>query len=217
MTRIAWTLALLVAAAAARADAPGATPAGGTPGATPPGEIRGALPPPRLVPLQEGGKAIPRGAVLEEVIGTVREVDRAQHRITIETAAGVVTLSLDRNTLVYGPGGLGTVLDLAPGSPVRAGRNADMKAYWVTVRAPRGARRPAPRRDRAPGRAAAPAARRRGRAVSPAPRCRPRQAAGRGQGRCPRPAAPGSEGEPASARTLARCAAPEAPGASRSI
>jgi hypothetical protein len=136
MTRTARTLAaLLLAPAASLAVEPGATPPGGT-AATSPGEIRGTLPPPKLVPVPEGGRPVPRGTVLEEVVGTVREVNRAQHRITIETAGGPVTLSLDRNTLVYGPGGLGTVLDLTPGSPVRAGRNADMMAYWVTVRSP---------------------------------------------------------------------------------
>lgn len=134
MTRILRTLAALLLAPAALAEEPGAKPAGEAPAATPPGEVRGTLPPPRLIPMPGDGKAVPRGAVLEEVVGTVREVDRARHRITIDTVAGPVTLSLDRNTLVYGPGGLGTVLDLAPGSPVRAGRNAEMMAYWVTVR-----------------------------------------------------------------------------------
>jgi hypothetical protein len=47
-----------------------------------------------------------------------------------------VTLSLDRNTMVYTAAGLGTVLDVVPGSHIRAGRNADFLAYWVQVRAP---------------------------------------------------------------------------------
>jgi hypothetical protein len=79
--------------------------------------------------------AIPRGAVLEEVSGSVREVDRKTHRITVDTASGVVTLSLDRNSMVYTATGLGTVLDLAPGQQIRAGRNADFLAYWVQLRA----------------------------------------------------------------------------------
>ncbi len=100
------------------------------------GEVRGALPPPRVVPLPEEAAPAPRGTVLVEVTGTVRSVDRPRQLVTIDTGAGPVTLSIDRNTLVYGPAGLGTVLDLAPGAPVRAGRNADMVAYWLTVRPP---------------------------------------------------------------------------------
>jgi len=78
------------------------------------------------------------GAALEEVLGTVLEVDRREHRVRIDTASGTVELSLDRNTLVYVPGGLGTVLDVVPGAYVRAGRNGAFVAYWVQVR-------PAPR------------------------------------------------------------------------
>ena len=77
-----------------------------------------------------------RGTVLEEVAGKVAEIDRKAHRLRIETASGPVTLSLDRNTMIYTATGLGTVLDLAPGVQVRAGRNADFLAYWVQVRAP---------------------------------------------------------------------------------
>ncbi len=81
-------------------------------------------------------KAIPRGSVLEEVSGTVRSIDRKEHRLTVDTGAGgTVALSLDRNTMVYTASGLGTVLDIAAGSQIRAGRNADFLAYWVQVRA----------------------------------------------------------------------------------
>jgi hypothetical protein len=84
------------------------------------------------------GSAEP-AAALEEVLGTVREVDPRAHRVRVETEAGMVELSLDRNTLVYLPGGLGTVRDLEPGAFVRAGRGAGSAAYWVQVRpAPRG-------------------------------------------------------------------------------
>jgi hypothetical protein len=81
---------------------------------------------------------LPRGAVLEEVSGVVREVDRTAHRIAIEAGDQRVTLSLDRNTLVYTAAGLGTVLDVVPGAQVRAGRNAEFLAYWVQVRVPAG-------------------------------------------------------------------------------
>lgn len=192
MARITWTLALLLAPAAALGDDPGAAPPGAGTAATPPGEIRGTLPPPRLVPLPEGGKAIPRRAVLEEVIGTVREVDREHHRITIDTTGGAVTLSLDRNTLVYGPGGLGTVRDLAPGSPVRAGRNAEMKAYWVTVRAPAGDTEPgaAPGQGTGPGGGAGPPAGEGG-PGSPVPPVAPAPGGATGPGPTPPPGGAG--------------------------
>uniref|UniRef100_UPI001F55AF14 hypothetical protein n=1 Tax=Anaeromyxobacter oryzisoli TaxID=2925408 RepID=UPI001F55AF14 len=77
----------------------------------------------------------PRGTVLEDVTGTVHGVDRRAHRIEIDTASGRVALTLDRNTLVYGPRGLVTPLDVQPGATVRAGRNADFLAYWIAVRA----------------------------------------------------------------------------------
>lgn len=138
--RAALTLAaaLLASAAVALAQAPaapGEKPAAPAPPATetPIGDIRGTLPPPRLIPVPEQPRT--PGAVLQEVVGTVRDVDRAAHRITVATAGGDVTLRLDRNTLIYGPGGLVTVLDVVPGATVRAGRDAGMKAYWVTVTA----------------------------------------------------------------------------------
>jgi hypothetical protein len=81
--------------------------------------------------------------VLEEVSGTVRAVDRKVHRFDVETPTGSVTLSLDRNSMVYTGSALGTVLDIVPGAQVRAGRNADHLAYWVQVRAPTSATSPA--------------------------------------------------------------------------
>jgi len=79
---------------------------------------------------------IPRGAVLEEVSGVLEGFDRQGHRLTVGTARGPVTLSIDRNTMVYTSAGLGTVADLVPGSQLRAGRNAEALAYWVQVRRP---------------------------------------------------------------------------------
>lgn len=77
---------------------------------------------------------IPRGAVLEEVSGVLERVDRETHRITVATSQGPVTLSVDRNTMVYTSAGLGSVADLVPGARLRAGRNAEALAYWVQVR-----------------------------------------------------------------------------------
>jgi hypothetical protein len=83
-------------------------------------------------------RAVPPSAVLEEVAGTVQRVDHESHRVEIATPAGPTALKLDRNTLVYTARGLGTVLDLAPGSELRAGRNSSFVAYWIQVRAPGG-------------------------------------------------------------------------------
>jgi hypothetical protein len=97
--------------------------------------------------------------VLEQVTGTVKEVDRKEHRIVVESSGGVrITLSLDRNTMVYTSSGLGTVLDVVPGAQIRAGRNADMVAYWVQLRpsAPPQGQAPAPGPAAVPGGAAPP-------------------------------------------------------------
>lgn len=116
-------LASLAALSTARAQAPAASSDGGA--ALPP-----AAAPSGTSPRTSGATA------LEEVSGTVREVDRKTHRLTVDTAGGRITVSLDRNTMVYTPAGLGTVLDVRPGSQIRAGRNADFLAYWVQVRGP---------------------------------------------------------------------------------
>jgi hypothetical protein len=123
MTRTTLALLLGLAAAAARAQGvavpPDARPLGAPPGA---GAVRGTT--------------LPRGAVLEEVSGVVREVDRTAHRISVEASGAPVELSLDRNTMVYTPAGLGTVLDVVPGAQIRAGRNAEFLAYWIQVGPP---------------------------------------------------------------------------------
>jgi hypothetical protein len=150
-TRLA--LSLLAALLATAAHAQATTPPPADPGAAPPTET-GAVPPPEAgvspggeaprakpgappaaAPAKPtGGSGEPAGAVLVEVTGTVRSVDRAEHRVAIETAEGTVDLSVDRNTLVYVPAGLGTVLDLVPGATVRAGRDSAFVAFWVQVR-----------------------------------------------------------------------------------
>jgi hypothetical protein len=168
MQKTAAALALsLLAAATARAQVPGGAmmpppslvP---VPGAPRPGTAR-AEPPPKA--------PLPRGAVLDEVSGVVREVDRQTHKLTIESVSGPVTLALDRNTMVYTASGLGTVLDLAPGQQIRAGRNADYLAYWVQLRVPPKAEpSPTPAQGTGPaGGAAAPASESTGKGAGPAP------------------------------------------------
>ena len=144
MHAIAATLSLsiLLAGSAARAQVP-ATP-GGLPPATPPASSpppNMAVSPPTTLPVPRAEPApskapLQRGAVLEEVSGLVRDLDRKTYKLTIDAASGPVTLALDRNTMVYTANGLGTVLDLAPGQQIRAGRNADYLAYWVQLRVP---------------------------------------------------------------------------------
>jgi hypothetical protein len=138
MIRTAAALAALLHASYPAADqslppaVPPGSPAPSTSGPAGPQETGAAVratPPTR--PTRE---PIPRGAVLEEVSGTLERVDRQTHRITVSTPEGPVTLSIDRNTMVYTSAGLGSVADLMPGSQLRAGRNADALAYWVQVR-----------------------------------------------------------------------------------
>jgi hypothetical protein len=148
-------LALLAALAALPARAQGhLEPSGRLPPVAPPAPAPPDGIPPKAAPAKSAAP-LPRGAVLEPVSGTVRDVDRMGHRITIDTGSEHVTLSTDRNTMVYTSAGLGTVLDVVPGAQIRAGRNADFVAYWVQVRPPagKGSGAPAP----APGQGAGPA------------------------------------------------------------
>src|SRR5512135_1509800 len=133
MRKTALALALALASAA------GAQPLGPSvngPGARPPGAEPSAplgAPSPPSVPAPAGASSEPlprkqsveRGTVLEEVSGRVADIDRRNHVLRIDTAGGPVSLSLDRNTMVYTASGLGTVLDVVPGASIRAGRNAD--------------------------------------------------------------------------------------------
>ncbi len=124
--------------------------------------------------------------MLEQVSGTVREVDRERHRIALDVGGERVTLSLDRNTFVYTASGLGTVLDVVPGAQVRAGRNAEFVAYWIQVRPPAAGNAPAPTPGQGTGPAggsAAPAAEPRG--GGPAPGAPPGGAVGPGGSRSP--------------------------------
>jgi hypothetical protein len=126
---LAAALALSPPAAAESPPAPESPPAAASPApAAPPDAAPTSAP---AAPV-----ALPRGAVLEEVSGTVREVDRKAHTFSVDTPSGAVKLSLDRNTMVYTAAGLGTVLDVKPGVQIRAGRNSDALAYWVQVRGP---------------------------------------------------------------------------------
>ncbi|HUL60089.1 MAG TPA: hypothetical protein VLU43_12470 [Anaeromyxobacteraceae bacterium] len=115
-------------------------------------------------------KPLPREAALDEVAGTIRSIDWRRHRVTVETQAGPVELTVDRNTLVYVSRGLGTPLDLSPGTAIRAGRNADALAYWIAVHAPTAPpAKPAPAPGPPPAPATAPAPAPTPPAAAPAP------------------------------------------------
>jgi outer membrane receptor protein involved in Fe transport len=78
----------------------------------------------------------PPGAVLDEITGTVKAVDRQRQAVTIETAGGPVEVHLDRNTLVYQPGGATTVLSIVPGMTARTGVDSARRAFWMQLRPP---------------------------------------------------------------------------------
>jgi len=142
MTRTPLALALAVAVASARAQGLNDPP----PDGRPPAAARDPRPPATAPDARAKAlpTPLPRGAIMEEVSGTVRDVDRKGHRIAVDANGEQVTLALDRNTMVYTPAGLGTVLDVVPGSQIRAGRNSEFLAYWVQVRAPGGKTEPPP-------------------------------------------------------------------------
>jgi hypothetical protein len=169
-------MAPTIRAAATLAAALAATPVLAQVGLEPSGRLPPvASPAPSSSPKNAAPVQLPapqaRGTVLEQVTGTVKDVDRKEHRVVVDAGGSAVTLSMDRNTMVYTAGGLGTVLDVVPGAQIRAGRNADMVAYWVQVRPavpPTGAA-PVPGQGTGPGGgAAAPATEPRGGSV-PAP------------------------------------------------
>jgi hypothetical protein len=131
MTRCPLVLLLLLGAVARAQGLTEPAPDGRPPAAAPDAQQPGTTP-----PASTPGVTLPRGAVLEEVTGVVRGVDRKAHTIAVDANGKEVTLSLDRNTMVYTAAGLGTVLDLVPGAQIKAGRNAESLAYWVQVRPP---------------------------------------------------------------------------------
>jgi len=78
--------------------------------------------------------ATPLPSPLEELSGTVRAVDGQRHAVSVETAGGTVEVLLDRNTLVYQPGGATTVLGIVVGATVKVGVDGGRRAYWVQLR-----------------------------------------------------------------------------------
>jgi hypothetical protein len=94
MIRTVLPLTALLATSAAGAQVPPLAPMQPMPGtpstrapATPPatgGPAPGASATPGKAPL-------PRGAILEEVAGSVRQIDRKAHKLSVETASGAVT------------------------------------------------------------------------------------------------------------------------------
>ena len=73
---------------------------------------------------------------LEVRSGRVAAVDWGDRRLTLLGPAGRFEVAFDRNTVVYLPGGLGTMRDVAPGAEVRTVANPDGVAAWIEVRSP---------------------------------------------------------------------------------
>jgi len=119
---LAAGLVALALAATAEPPAEDVSP----PPADSPGSARPGTP-----PAPEKG-APPTG--LRVVEGVVEKADLEAHRVTVEVAGGsLLTLSFDRNTLVYLPTRLSTVFELRPGVRVRAGSSEDLVAYWIEL------------------------------------------------------------------------------------
>jgi hypothetical protein len=173
MPRVAFALAASLAALSAAAQTSTTAPAGDPLPRPPEADGRAVSAPPSATPVAVAAEkpVLARGAVLEEVSGTVRDIDRKAYKVEVDTGSGPVTLSLDRNTMVYTAGGLATVLDVKPGTQIRAGRNADFLAYWVQVRSPAKQEPPStPGQGTGPaGGASAPAGEGTGGGVGPAP------------------------------------------------
>ena len=124
--------ALLLAALAADPAAPAAPP---PPAATPaePQPPAKAKPP----PVRPGGRPlVAPPASLPSVEGVIEEVDHRAHRLRVGTAAGPQLLSFDRNTVVLGPAGALTPVQLAPGMRVKVGRDGAQRAAWVELSPP---------------------------------------------------------------------------------
>lgn len=132
--------ALLVAALLA-ADSPAPPPAPAQPASAQPVNAAKS-------PAAQGkhGKAAPSlpPASLPTVEGDVVEVDHRAHRLRLRTATGEVALEFDRNTIVRGPEGAATPLQLTTGARVRAGREGAARAAWVELRPATSTPKPTP-------------------------------------------------------------------------
>jgi len=82
----------------------------------------------------DAGPAAGPRTELSTISGTIAQVAYAERRFTVATEQGTSTLEFDRNTAVYLPRRMGTLRDLAPGQPVRAGFGAGGRAYWIEIR-----------------------------------------------------------------------------------
>jgi hypothetical protein len=143
LAALALALPGLAAAQAGERKPDEAPSSAAKPGAeTAPGPEARPEPPAGAGPAAPAQPASNPATVLAEVVGTVKGIDRAAQKLEVESAGQTVAVSLDRNTMVYTPRGLGTVLDLEPGAQVRVGRNAKFLAYWVQVRPPGGSDAP---------------------------------------------------------------------------
>jgi hypothetical protein len=75
----------------------------------------------------------PRAPAVHTITGTIAAVRQPDRTVIVETPKGPVTLTVDRNTTVFLAGRVGTVGDLAVGSPVRAWYGPRELAYWIEL------------------------------------------------------------------------------------
>jgi hypothetical protein len=119
--------ALLLATMAATPDAPATVAPPSPPAAPAPVEK------PKAAPGKPARPALP-AAALPSVEGELLEADLRAHRLRIRGADGEVALTFDRNTLLLGPAGAITVLQLTPGARVKAGRDGETRASWIELK-----------------------------------------------------------------------------------
>ncbi len=118
--------AILVVALAASAAPPPAQPAQPTEKPAPP----------RPLARPGGRPLVAPTASLPSVEGELEGVDHSAHQLRLRSAGGTQLLSFDRNTVVRGPSGAITPVELAAGMRVRVGLDGAQRAAWVELKPP---------------------------------------------------------------------------------
>jgi hypothetical protein len=127
--------ALLLATMAATTDAPAAPAPPSAPVVPPaaPAAAATSAPKAKAASVKPLRPALP-AASLPSVEGEILDADLRAHRLRIRAADGEVALTFDRNTLLRGPAGAITTLQLAPGARVKAGRDGETRAAWIELK-----------------------------------------------------------------------------------
>jgi hypothetical protein len=127
-------IAAALALPASAASPPEPLPA--TPPSPPPPAV---LPPPAGTPASPGPPASgPPRPDVRTVAGKITAVDVAARALTLAASDGPLRVVFDRNTMVFLESRLGSVRDLAPGTPARVNVSGEENlAAWIELR-PRG-------------------------------------------------------------------------------